>query len=566
VKFFVETYGLIRFLLGWARDLRKARTLFGFVLVAGFVAGLCNTALIALIRSALALGEGEPAGALVWGFAALCVALPVSRLVSQAVLLRLTTGALYEMRMQLSRRVLRAPLRLLEEIGPHRLLAALTEDIPAVSAVVAQLPLLCMHVTIVVSCLAYLCYLSPVAFLWVLGFLVFGILTYQLPLSRAMRHLWRAREKNDEVYKGMRALTEGTKELKLHRERREAFLEGSLGAAIISLNRHHIAGNTIYMAASGWGQVLFFVLIGLLLFALPGLSGRPGAGVLVGFTLTLLYIMTPLEVILTALPALGRARAAVDKIESLGLSLSGSEAEAEAPASPSFGRGWRELELARVTQVYRREGGEESFALGPIDLTIRPGELLFVIGGNGSGKTTLAKLIVGLYPPESGEISVDGRPVTDANRDEYRQLFSAVFSDFYLFENLLGLGADGLDERAREYLGRLQLEHKVRVEGGTLSTLDLSQGQRKRLALLTAYLEDRPIYLFDEWAADQDPYFREVFYQHLLPELKARGKTVIIISHDDRYFHLADRIIKLDYGKVEPDPRLEAAPLAGARA
>jgi putative ATP-binding cassette transporter len=178
------------------------------------------------------------------------------------------------------------------------------------------------------------------------------------------------------------------------------------------------------------------------------------------------------------------------------------------------------------------------------------------VGGNGSGKTTLAKLLIGLYSPEEGEIRFGGKSITDENRDEYRQSFSVVFTDFFLFDSLLGLDNINIDGDARYYLEKLQLDQTVRVSDGVLSTINVSQGQRKRLALLTAYLEDRAIYLFDEWAADQDPVFKEIFYLQLLPELKARGKTVIVISHDDRYYHVADRIIKLDYGRIEYDKKV----------
>ena len=203
--------------------------------------------------------------------------------------------------------------------------------------------------------------------------------------------------------------------------------------------------------------------------------------------------------------------------------------------------------------TYHSEEKDEAFILGPIDLTLRPGELVFFIGGNGSGKTTLAKLLLGLYAPESGEVLLDGKPITEENRDHYRQIFTAVFSDFYLFDSLLGIESQQLDEKALEYLKQLQLTHKVQVKDGALSTTKLSQGQRKRLALLTAYLEDRPIYLFDEWAADQDPLFKQIFYYELLPELKARGKTVLVISHDDRFYEVGDRIVKLEYGKIVYD-------------
>jgi putative ATP-binding cassette transporter len=181
---------------------------------------------------------------------------------------------------------------------------------------------------------------------------------------------------------------------------------------------------------------------------------------------------------------------------------------------------------------------------------------VFLIGGNGSGKTTLAKIITGLYEPGSGEMRLNGNPVTSESLDYYRNHFSAVFSDFYLFETLLGLDRPGLDARAQELLVQLQLNRKVNIREGELSTVELSQGQRKRLALLTAYLEDRPVYIFDEWAADQDPLFRGIFYNKILPDLKSRGKTVIVISHDERFYHLADRIIKLEHGQLEYDKRI----------
>jgi putative ATP-binding cassette transporter len=256
---------------------------------------------------------------------------------------------------------------------------------------------------------------------------------------------------------------------------------------------------------------------------------------------------------LNTIPSLSRADVAMQKIEALGLSLSSHQSDIGASARSDENPAWTSLEMRGVTHHYTQEMEGSDFTLGPVDLALSPGELVFLIGGNGSGKTTLAKILTGLYSPETGVIRFNGENVTHDNRDLYRQNFSVIFADFYLFENLIGLDDQELDARASRYLAQLQLQHKVRVKDGALSTIDLSQGQRKRLALLTAYLEDRPIYVFDEWAADQDPLFREIFYFQVLPELIEKGKTVIVISHDDRYYHLAHRIIRLDYGKIEYD-------------
>jgi len=257
---------------------------------------------------------------------------------------------------------------------------------------------------------------------------------------------------------------------------------------------------------------------------------------------------------------------ALKKVDSLGLSLKEATPPAKAILIAETTEPWESLELVAVTHFYRKENDDRRFQLGPVNLRIRRGELIFLIGGNGAGKTTLVKVIAGLYAPAAGNVLLNGIPVTESTRDAYRQLFSALFSDFYLFERLLGIESVDLDNHSMGYLKRLHLDKDVKVENGKLSTLALSQGQRKRLALLTAYLEDRPIYIFDEWAADQDPLFKNVYYHEILAELKARGKTVLVISHDDRYFNLADRVIKIEEGNIEYDTMANADTMAAYRA
>jgi len=203
--------------------------------------------------------------------------------------------------------------------------------------------------------------------------------------------------------------------------------------------------------------------------------------------------------------------------------------------------------------------GSTPFALGPVNLSIAQGEIVFIVGENGGGKTTLIKLLLGLYAPQGGEIILNGEPVLAKNRDDYRQLFTTIFADYYLFDELVQ-GDQKVPEDASRYLERLEISHKVSIRDGAFTTTDLSTGQRKRLALLNAWLEERPVLVFDEWAADQDPVFRRIFYTELLPELKYLGKTIIVISHDDRYFDVADQLVRMEGGRVVS----EKAPLATA--
>ena len=545
-----ELFRVVILLVRLTKDIQHSRLLVTIILVAGIISGLSNTALIATINSTLNR-TGTPASAQVLAFAGLCLVLASMRFVSGAVLFLLMKKVMVSLRLQLCRKILTAPLRALEQLGSARLYATLTGDVPGVANAFVFLPLLCMNLAILLGCLIYLCWLSPLLLLGALVFMAIGIISHQLPVKQALKYFERARETTDVLFKHLRSLVEGTKELKLHRRRRNAFYSELLEPTARSSQQDLATGDIIWTAAGSWGQILFFIFIGLVLFVVPTLSPRNSL-VLTGYTLTVMYMMGPLEFVLNFVPNLTQANVAMKKIDAITESIDEQfviEAAPDTEVKPS----WNSLEVVGIQHSYRHENEEAEFSLGPLDLSLRPGELVFVTGGNGSGKTTLAKLLIGLYIPQQGEIRLDGQTITDERRDDYRQLFSVVFSDFYLFENLLGLSDFNIDTRAQDYLAKLQLNRCVQIKDRTLSTLELSQGQRKRLALLTAYLEDRPIYVFDEWAADQDPQFKEIFYFELLGRLKDAGKTAIVISHDDRYYHVADRVIKLNYGLIEFD-------------
>jgi putative ATP-binding cassette transporter len=392
---------------------------------------------------------------------------------------------------------------------------------------------------------------------------VAGVAIYRIFAAIGMRSLAAAREEQDELFQHFRGITEGIKELKLNRRRREELAGRQLDATATAYRRHSVTGLTVFEGAGGSGQAVFFVLIGVILFTFPHLLGIRGA-TLADSVLVLLFTVSSLQSVLTFLPALGRASVAMAKIEGRLQRLGEGPPEIASVTAPAF-EGWQRITFRGVSHLYPGPKGEQ-FVLGPLDFEFRRGEVLFVVGANGSGKTTLAKVVTSLYPPQSGEVLVDGVLVTDANRDAYRQLFSAVFSDYFLFESLQGLPAADRAERAQEYLVRLQLDHKVSIVDQRFSTTALSQGQRKRLALLASYLEDRSFYLFDEWAADQDPLFKEFFYTELLPQLRVKNKAVMVISHDDRYFPVADRLVRLDYGQIREEQTDDEPRLAGRAA
>ncbi len=528
--------------------------------LSGIVSGACHVLLLSLIGRAVA--KGSYSMVVVWGFVGLCILLPASRVVSQILLAQLSQGAIFDLRLRLCRQILRAPLRTLEVTGIPKLLSSLTGDVNVIGGAFTIFPILCTHITVLAACFLYLGFVSWKALVLTLALLGIGIGGFKWFMARATKAMKIARGNQDEMLGHFKALTEGIKELKLHQKRRTTFLSSILSLTASEFRKHNINGVGYYAAAGGWGQMLNFTLFGLLAFLLPRF-GLINHEALVPCLLTVLYMSSPLDILSSNLPTLGRAQVSLDAINKLGMSLEQQSIEEDAKPASSPASKWEQVKFTGVTHSYRREGESEDFMLGPVDLILTPGELVFLVGGNGSGKTTLAKLMAGLYTPETGMVLLDGKPVTDEMRDTYRQLFSMVFSDFYLFERLLGLDSPHLDGRAQHYLKVLRLDSNVQVKDGKLSTISLSQGQRKRLALLTAYLEDRPIYIFDEWAADQDPSFKQVFYHVLLPELKSRGKTVVVISHDDGFYHVADRIIKLNYGQLEYDKQSDlTAPMA----
>ncbi|QEH34737.1 ABC transporter ATP-binding protein YojI [Aquisphaera giovannonii] len=536
---------LVRFLLGCSRRTVLAST------AAGAAGGVAGVALIALVRRQLDGGAPAPAAAM--AFLGLCVLAVAMRVASQVAMVRLGQGAVRELTLRVVRRTLRLPLREFESIDTAGLLATLTQDVVVLANALSSVPQFAINVPIVAASVAYVGWLSPLLFLCGVSFAALAVAAYMTLARRAIRELRAARRVQDRLVAAFQAMGSGSRELRQHDGRRRALLHDSLEPASAELRDRSVRAMATFAIADAWSQLAFFGFIGFVLFAAPRIQPIP-TGTLAAAVLVVLYLMTPLDVIINGLPAMGRARVALGRIRALVPAMDGDEPEAAASTAEARPAFRESLRLDGVTFRYREGADDREFRLGPVDLELRAGEVVFLAGGNGSGKTTLAKLISGLYEPEAGAVLVDGQPVGDDDQAAYRSLFSVVFADGHLFGDYRGLpGApDELARRAGAGLRRLELAGRVEVDGESrsFSTLDLSQGQRRRLALLGALLEDRPILVVDEWAANQDPTFKSVFYHRILHELRAAGKTLLVVSHDETYFEVADRVLRLSEGRV----------------
>ncbi len=520
----------------------QSKVLLATASLVSVIHGAGSVFLLAQISSALTAPEGDRADmALI--FAITAVGVMLSYMCATILFERLGQRSHAELRSFVARRVLVADYRQLEVVGAARIQSALAEHCTRVAEFFESFPVILTNAVIVAGCLIYMAMLSWQVFLLALAVIAFGSLGYHLAHLRAIRHLNAAAEEQDRLFSYFRSLTDGAKELRLNRSKRTAFYEGVLGKSIELVRRERTFGMSLFIASASWGNFLIYAFIGTVLFVLVG-DVPDRALVMTGFALVFVYMVGPLEALLLNIPRANLAHVSGERIDEITCAMSASETETDKVSPPSL----QSVGLRGVLHRYYHEQSGELFTLGPIDLEFRPGEITFLVGGNGSGKTTLAKLLVGLYSPEEGQIIFNGSIVDNTNRDHYRQLFSTIFSDFHLFDRLLQTGSADLDGEGNRLLAKLHLHNKVKVQDGAFDTLALSQGQRKRLALVVAYLENRPFFMFDEWAADQDPVFKEVFYREILPELRAMGKAVLVISHDDRYFHLADHLVRLESG------------------
>lgn len=435
-------------------------------------------------------------------------------------------------------------LRRIEQLDRESLHARLTSDIAVLSSAgwVGILAVECL--VLMTVCVLVLFALSPIIASVIVALASTAVLILRLQQRGQLEAIQAVVNTEQRFFFLLNQVFEGFKELKLSARRRADFFDHFLLPVATQARQLQVQAGRHYASNIVILDFHVYLALGAVAFVLPAFGIMAGVVATIG---VLLYSWEQMIALITFQPLLNRAAKTLQRLHHLEQQLAAIPAQRQPPA-PAFST----LRLADAGFDYHDATGDKSFSLGPVNLAIHQGQIVFITGPNGSGKSTLLKLLSGLYPPTRGVVLVDDALVAV---EAQRALFVAVFADFHLFDRLYGVTQ--MDpQRVHLMLERLDLSRKTSLRDGAFSNTRLSTGQRKRLALIAATLEDRPVLLLDEWAADQDPEFRAFFYQELLPELKREGRTVVAVSHDDRYFHLADRLVRLDLGRIVEDRNL----------
>ncbi|MBO9468592.1 multidrug ABC transporter permease/ATP-binding protein [Endozoicomonas sp. G2_2] len=525
--------------------LRDYRAAFIGVLVASVASAALGIGVIAFINQRLIETTANPLAAMPQFFGLILLLLAVS-LVAQLGLTVLGHQFVFDLRSRLVKRIMDTDIERIDALGSAPLLASLSADIRNVTIAFVRLPELVQGTILTLASIGYLAWLSPQILVITAAWIGLTMAVGAWLVQRVYYHLRHVRDAEDALQQDYETVIGGRKELGLNRDRARQLFDSVYTENARRYRHHIIRSDTFHLSANNWANIMMLGAIGVVFFLANGL-GWASTSVAATYALTILFLRTPMIQAIGALPTLINAQVAFDKLATL--TLADYEPRFDTPAP--IKREWKTIELRDVTFAYGHAEGDSGFGIGPINLTLRRGELVFLIGGNGSGKTTLARLLTGLYRPVSGEICIDDVPVRASDRAAYRRLFTAVFTDFHLFDRLLSVdGAPASQPFIDDWRARLGLTDKLDLDGARIRDTRLSQGQRKRVALMLALAESRDVLLLDEWAADQDPQFRRVFYRDLLPAFRERGHTVFAISHDDSYFEHADRLLEMRDGRL----------------
>jgi putative ATP-binding cassette transporter len=478
-------------------------------------------------------------------FALSCIVVLAAQARALALTARASEATVQRVRVRIVDLIRRADLDAFEALGPARVYARIAGDTATLSEAGVAIVYGAVSAIALVLTALYIATLSALAFVVII--VLFSATTYLYLVSQRASgaHLHRAREAESRFFETFNHLLGGFKEVKMSSARGDDLEVNYLAARSLETEYQKIDAINRLNSGLNIAHTSFYFLLASVVFALP--QHLDSTKTVMKMTYTVIFMLATIEGVMRALPLLTKANLALEDLARTEAQLAAARRAEEAPATaPS--PGMRRIEMRGGVYAYTGPDGRPAFTLGPCDLTLEAGEMVFVVGGNGSGKSTLLRVLTWLYEPRAGVILWDGQLVDRSNVVDYRNLFATVFSDFHLFDRLYGLSAVDPAE-AQALLEMMGIAGKTAFEDGRFTNLDLSTGQRKRLALVAALLEDKAVYVLDELAADQDTDFRRRFYEELLPSMKARGKTLAVVSHDERYFHLADRVLVMEDGR-----------------
>jgi putative pyoverdin transport system ATP-binding/permease protein len=517
------------------------------LLVFTALAGLGTAAIMVIVNSVADRRAGDGLDVPLFVTFVLCC-LVVLTAQSRALMLttRVSEATVQRVRARFVDLIRRADLDALEALGPSRLFARIAGDTATLSEAGATIVYGATSALALVFAACYIATLSVLAFVVIV--VLFAATTYLYLFSQRQSglHLARARAAESTFFATFNHLLDGFKEVKMHTGRGDDLERNHLLVQSIDTELEKVAAMNRLNAGLNIAHTSFYLLLASVVFALP--QHLDSTQTVMKMTYTVVFMLATIEGVMRTLPMLSKANLAIEDLERTEAQLAAARrADESAPRIPA--PAMRRLELRGVVYAYAGPDGRPLFTMGPCDLTVQAGETVFIVGGNGSGKSTLLRTLTWLYEPRSGVVLWDGQLVDRSNVADYRNLFATVFSDFHLFDRLYGL-PDVDPARAQALLDTMGLAAKTEFRDGRFTNLELSTGQRKRLGFVVALLEDKPVYVLDELAADQDSDFRRRFYEELLPALRARGKTLIVVSHDERYFHVADRVLLMEDGRL----------------
>ena len=460
---------------------------------------------------------------------------------------KITSIVIRQLTQSLSEKILKANYEYVE-LNSERIVPVLTRDINMLSEFINRFPQLLVSMTTVLVTL-YLLFVTDwqlTSFFMIAFLLQIIMVASTLPLVRRLTR--RATKYNNFLYGDLASLVSGLKELSLNQDRRRDYISLVISSNLKHWNNAEIKRKVLLETTDRLSDLLVFIFSGLLMFA--GVTILPIDFTQFKVILPTILFLVPFTVKIASFFRLrSRATVSLEQIYQLGVDIEKQKLDSF-KSLPSKEESKPILSFENIEFQYSSSKHEKPLTFGPLNLSFDKNKITFIIGGNGSGKTTFSKILTGLYLPTGGTVKYYSQEISEENLLSYRDLFSAYYADSHVFEHLSHISQNYLNENAENFISLLEIENKVAVEDKKFSSTKLSYGQRSRLALVANMLDNKEIYVFDEWAANQDPYFKGIFYRKILPYLKDHGKTVIVISHDEKYFDTADRIIELKEGMV----------------